>query len=222
MNFQDLYKKIADIDRTTVTESQVDECGAMPSSMPTSSPTQPMSMTVNLNAQGESDISSLMRLLTKVNPDMMPKHDMPMTTVGPELTIGGPGPKMSSPADDIKGDMMKLLPLDKEAVEPEGEEDDDIMNHLNKELKPYDDHVAKLKNKEKEESFQDATTEPDEEYKDVDYMTNKLAGGMNGPKKTYPKVAGGDNPMQKTEESADLLSQIRAELQARLAEAKSK
>jgi hypothetical protein len=96
------------------------------------------------------------------------------------------------------------------------------MNHLNKELKPYDDHVAKLKNKEKDESFQDATTEPDEQYKDVDYMTNKLAGGMNGPKKTYPKVAGGDNPMQKTEESTDLISQIRAELQARLAEAKSK
>lgn len=219
MNFQDLYKKIADIDRTTVTESQVDECGMMPPSMPSAPTTQPMSMTVNLNAQGESDISSLMRLLTKVNPDMMPKHDMPMTSMGPELTIGGPGPKMSSPADDIKGDMMKLLPLDKEAVEPEGE-DDDIMNHLNKELKPYDDQVAT--DKEKDESFQDATTEPDEQYKDVDYMTNKLAGGMNGPKKTYPKVAGGDNPMQKTEESADFLSQIRAELQARLAEAKAK
>jgi hypothetical protein len=220
MNFQDLYKKIADIDRTTVTESQVDECGAMPTSMPTSSPTQPMTMSINLNAQGENDISSLMRLLTKVNPDMMPKGDTMLPSVGPELTIGGPGPKMSSPADDIKGDMMKLLPLDKEAAEPEGEEDDDIMTHLNKELKPYDDQVAK--DKEKGESFQDATTEPDEEYKDVDYMTNKLAGGMNGPKKTYPKVAGGDNPMQKAQESTDLLSQIRAELQARLAETKAK
>lgn len=200
MNFQDLYKKIAQIDRSTVNESQVDECGAMPTSMPTSSPTQPMSMTVNLNAQGEADISSLMRLLTKVNPDMMPKGDMAMPSVGPELTIGGPGPRISSAADSMKSDMMKLLPLDKEAVEPEAEEDE----------------------LEKEESFQDATTEPDEEYKDVDYMTNKLAGGMNGPKKTYPKVAGGDNPMQKTDESADLLSQIRAELQARLAEAKAK
>jgi hypothetical protein len=214
MNFQDLYKKIADIDRTTVTESQVDECGAMPSSMPTSSPTQPMSMTVNLNAQGESDISSLMRLLTKVNPDMMPKHDMPMTTVGPELTIGGPGPKMSSPADDIKGDMMKLLPLDKEETDVKGLDRDGDGDH------DMDDHG--MEKKAKDEGFQDATTEPDEQYKDVDYMTNKLAGGMNGPKKTYPKVAGGDNPMQKTAESTDLLSQIRAELQARLAEAKSK
>jgi hypothetical protein len=214
MNFQDLYKKIADIDRTTVTESQVDECGAMPSSMPTSSPTQPMSMTVNLNAQGEADISSLMRLLTKVNPDMMPKGDAPMPSVGPELTIGGPGPKMSSPADDIKGDMMKLLPLDKEETDVTGLDRDGDGDH------DMDDHD--MEKKAKDEGFQDATTEPDEEYKDVDYMTNKLAGGLNGPKKTYPKVAGGDNPMQKAQESTDLLSQIRAELQARLAEAKSK
>jgi hypothetical protein len=216
MNFQDLYKKIADIDRTTVTESQVDECGAMPTNMPTSSPTQPMSMTVNLNAQGEADISSLMRLLTKVNPDMMPKNDMPMPSMssGPELTIGGPGPKMSSPADDIKGDMMKLLPLDKEETDVKGLDRDGDGDH------DMDDHD--MEKKGKEEGFQDATTEPDEEYKDVDYMTNKLAGGMNRPKGTYPKVAGADNPMQKAQESTDLISQIRAELQARLAEAKSK
>ena len=62
---------------------------------------------------------------------------------------------------------------------------------------------------------------PDEEYKDVDHMVNKLAGGMNGPKGTYPKVAGGDNPMQRTIESTDLRSQIRDELRKRLAEAKS-
>lgn len=50
-------------------------------------------------------------------------------------------------------------------------------------------------------------------------MNNQLAGGMNRPKGTYPKVAGADNPMQKTE-GMDLRSQIRAELQQRLAEAK--
>jgi hypothetical protein len=191
MNFQDLYKKIADIDRTQVTESAIEECGAVPTSMP-STPKQPMSMTVNLNAQGEEDISSLMRLLTKVNPDMMPKGaDVPMPTVGPELTIGGPGPKMSSPSDDIKGDMMKLLPLDKEADEK----------------------------KEKEEGFQDATTEPDPEYKDTDYMVNKISGGLGKKQGTYPKVAGGDNPMQKTE-GEDLLARIKEELQAKLAEVK--
>ena len=190
MNFQDLYKKIADLDGKLVTESAVSECGDMPPA-PMSPQTQPMTMTVNLNAQGEEDISSLMRLLTKVNPDMMPKSaeaPLPSISSGPELTIGGPGAKISSPADDIKGDMMKLLPLD------DAEEN------------------------EKEEDFRDATTQPDPEYKDVDAMTHD-GNDLNKSKKTFPKVAGGDNPMQKTE-SEDLLSQIRAELQARLAEAK--
>ena len=41
---------------------------------------------------------------------------------------------------------------------------------------------------------------PDEDYKDTKYMTKDLSGGLNRPKKTYPKVAGGDNPMQATED----------------------
>ena len=60
---------------------------------------------------------------------------------------------------------------------------------------------------------------PDEQYKDIDYMVNKLAGGMNGPKGTYPKVAGGDNPMQRVE-GVDLRASIKADLAKRLAEAK--
>jgi hypothetical protein len=78
-----------------------------------------------------------------------------------------------------------------------------------------DDHDMEKDNKKKDEWV----NEPDEEYKDVDYMVNKLAGGMNRPKGTYPKVAGGDNPMQRTE-STDLRASIKAELAKRLAEAK--
>lgn len=232
MNFSDLYKKIATIDGV-LKESAVVECGDMPPMASTPSH-QPMTMSINVNAQGEDDISSLMRLLTKVNPDMMPQTDS-SPVVSPELSIGGPGPKVSSPVDDIKGDMMKLLPLDQddgedldgadlggddngmsaaqgdvdndgdhdmddheaedESIEPE---DDDIITHLNKELKPYDDQVAK--DKETEEGAYDANTTPKPEYKDSDYMNNKLAGGMNKPKATFPKVAGGDNPMQKVKE----------------------
>jgi hypothetical protein len=64
--------------------------------------------------------------------------------------------------------------------------------------------------------------EPNPEEKDIDYLVNKLAGGMNKGHGTYPKVADGDNPMQKIKsmESSDLRSQIRAELLRRLAEAK--
>jgi hypothetical protein len=62
--------------------------------------------------------------------------------------------------------------------------------------------------------------EPDEQEASIDYMNNKLAGGMNRPKGTYPKVAGGDNPMQRVREASDLKDQIKAELRKRLAEAK--
>ena len=52
-------------------------------------------------------------------------------------------------------------------------------------------------------------------------MNNQLAGGMNRHKGTFPKVADGDNPMQKKQfEGTDLRAQIRAELLQRLAEAK--
>jgi hypothetical protein len=64
--------------------------------------------------------------------------------------------------------------------------------------------------------------EPEPEIKDIGYMVNKLAGGMNKGHDTFPKVSDGDNPMQriKNMEGEDLRSQIRDELRSRLAEAK--
>ena len=79
-----------------------------------------------------------------------------------------------------------------------------------------DDHEKARK--DKDEAYMN---EPDEDEKSIDYMNNKLAGGMNRPKDTFPKVADADNPMQKKKfESGDLRAQIRAELLQRLAEAK--
>lgn len=60
--------------------------------------------------------------------------------------------------------------------------------------------------------------EPDEMRRDSDYMNNKLAGGMNRPKDTHPKVSDGDNPMNRVKEGNDLRAQIHAELTAKLAE----
>lgn len=56
---------------------------------------------------------------------------------------------------------------------------------------------------------------PDEEYRDHEYMTKDLAGGLNRAKKSYKPTAGGDNPMA-------LEDQIRAELRAALQEKFSK
>ena len=91
-----------------------------------------------------------------------------------------------------------------EKEEPEGEE-------------PEDDE-------EKKEEFGNSVSgSPGSDYKDVDYMVNKLAGGMNGPKKSFSgKPYRGDNPMAAgAYESRDALrASIRSELQQRLAEAK--
>jgi hypothetical protein len=231
-------------------------------------------MSVNLNAQGLDDIAELMKLMTKVNPDMI---NQPAPTVGPMdmPSLTPPGPSISSIGDlgNLDAGPLKMLPdfdkdndkmpggemdkddspvadiqkamgdqdgdgdhdmddhdaekdqddeKEKEAVEPEGE-DDDIMGHLNKELKPFDDQQAK--DKEQEEAspagFDQASTSPDPEFKDADYMLNKLAGGLNKPKTmTKHGYQQGDNPMAMTD--SDLRSSIRAELMQRLAEAKAK
>jgi hypothetical protein len=73
-------------------------------------------MTVSLNANGLDDISSLMRLLVKVNPDMMPKDDKgPTLSADPNiLTISNNHPEP-----------LKMLP---EPADLDGDEDGDLDN----------------------------------------------------------------------------------------------
>lgn len=52
---------------------------------------------------------------------------------------------------------------------------------------------------------EDYANSPDEQHQDTKFMTKDLAGGLNKEKKSYPKVAGGDNPMA-------LASKIKEEL----------
>ncbi len=75
MNFQDLLAKMQELDRPAT-----EACGDSPMSpsMPMSMPpmpekpdTPPPSMSLNLNAQGMDNIEELMKLMTKVNPDMI-------------------------------------------------------------------------------------------------------------------------------------------------------
>jgi hypothetical protein len=108
--------------------------------------------------------------------------------------------------------MNDIQDMDSDDMDPDdipGDNDDDGDHDM-------DDHDMEKDDDKKNEY----ANEPDEQYKDIDYMVNKLAGGMNGPKGTYPKVAGGDNPMQRVE-AVDLRTSIRNELRDRLAEAKS-
>ena len=119
MNFHDLMAKMRELDQpavqtqTQVSEEPLTDCGDMPpmGSTPMTPPkdTPPPSMSINLNAQGMDDISDLMQLLTKVNPDMAPK--MP-SAMPPAISISPMEKPMSLPP-------LKMLP-DLDADEPEG------------------------------------------------------------------------------------------------------
>lgn len=209
------------------------------SAVPPKPDVPPPSMSVNINAQGLDNIEDMMKLFTKVNPDMMPAIPPATPPMPPIDMIPGMGGDKPMGLPDIKP-INKLIPdfdADNDDM-PGGEMDSDYdddgkldrheKDHADEKplLRSLDkdddgDHDMKDHDLEKKSKEEEYANEPDVDVKSVDYMNNKLAGGMNRPKDTFPKVSDGDNPMQKKKfESGDLRAQIRAELLQRLAEAK--
>ena len=223
---------------------------SMPPAVQEPPPAPHPSMSVNLNAQGMDNIEQMMKLFQKVNPDMMPKvTPSPMITPPPSIAsikpMGMPPLKMLPDFDadndskvggemdidiepmDKPEDSMSKMDLDKDdldadqpgklgaSLDRDGDGDHDMDDHDMEKDIDLDDMGDD--DEDKKEAWEN---EPAEEMKDIDYMVNKLAGGMNRSQETYPKVAGGDNPMQKVREETDLRDQIKAELRKRLAEAK--
>lgn len=210
MDFNKLMQKMRDLDQP-VGEAAVQECGMDSPMMGMSSPsmmgdmgkpdTPPPSMSVNINAQGLDNIEQLMKLVAKVNPDS--------PQPGPDM---GDGPDMLS----IKSTPMQLLPgMD------DGTDDDVSKSHGD--LDNDGDHDMDDHEMEKDEAWGNApegSSEPE-----VFGLDSAIPNGddLNKKKMTFPKVAGGDNPMLTVRvESADLRTQIRNELQRRLNEAKAK
>ena len=65
-----------------------------------------------------------------------------------------------------------------------------------------------------DEENEEWANEPDEDYRDTEFMTKDLSGGINGQKKMYKPAAKGDNPMA--------VESIKARLLRALEEAMSK
>lgn len=224
MDYNKLLQRLAELDQP------VTECGdMMPSTAPSAPPTTPPSMSVNLNAQGLDNIESLLKLMTKVNPDMA-KPAAPMSMVADPH----PASMLSMPVDmdgeedgELDGDKSEFAPLaavgaglGRAAAGAMGA--GGIGQTAGALAGRMAGSAASDMMSQESDKETDYANEPDEEVKDVDYIINKVSGGMNKPHGTYPKVAGGDNPMQKIKsmEGADLRASIRAELLQRLAEAK--
>ena len=240
MDFQQLLAKMQEID-TVKTEAPVEqsteECGMpMEPNMPSPEPKDKASMSININAQGDA-IDDVLRLMTKVNPDMI---NQPEKTAMPSLSIMAPG--MDGPMDGPEGPPMpkpinKLIPDfdgdnddmpggEKDSMDlPKDHDKDHIMiKSLDKDGDSdhdMDDHDMEKDDEEDKKDKEEAyANEPDEDERDIEYMTKKNSGGMNRMKGTHPKVAGSDNPMQRVKEGEELRASIKEQLLQALEEHK--
>jgi len=197
MNFNELYKKIYELDKPVIAEcgdmGQMMGGGQMPPAHP--------SMSVNLNAQGMDSIESLLRLMTKVNPDMLSQK-------GPEATLTAMPSIASIISTDEKPEMLPAVtdePDHGRSVDIDGIDlgDDDISKAQGDRDNDGDhdmhDHELETDHEDddmEKEGAYDASTTPDPQYQDSDFMLNKLSGGL-GRQQTMHKHSykQGDNPM---------------------------
>ena len=139
------------------------------------------SASINMSGDNAEDVIKLMNAL-KGKEGASDIADIP-TAIKPKAPMMGP----MDPHDDMKS-MMSLV-----SDEP----------------KPMDDMAC---DDTDTEASGDYDNSPDEKYQDHNFMTKDIATGHDGAqKKSYPKVAGGDNPMA-------LEDELRAELSAKLSE----
>jgi hypothetical protein len=226
MDFQQLLAKMVELDRPTTettapvvsTEACGDPIGMTPPMADQTPPPAHPSMSVNLNAQGMDNIESLMKLMTKVNPDMINQPQdgmppMPSMSMEPSITAIKPAmpplkmlPDFDADNDDMPGG-DKDMPI--KGLDQDGDGDHDM-----------DDHDMEKK-KDKEEAFGNSLDDSEPETMDMDAVIRD-GNDLHKPKKSFSgKAYRGDNPMAAgAYESVDLRAQIRAELQQRLAEAK--
>lgn len=231
MDFHDLLAKMGELNKPLMeSEVKVAECGM------DTTPHSPPTMSVSLNANGLEDISSLMRLLVKVNPDMMPKDDKgPTLAADPSiLTISNNHPeplKMLPEPADLDGD-----------EDDEGEEDEGMAGSIaggitglaaTKSLSGASAGAkigSEIQDKffgDEEETealdggFQSANTS-NKDTKTFD--TDRLIGKSNGIDKEKDMVKHsykqGDNPMAMKDR--DFKESIKLDLQQRLAEIKAR
>ena len=147
-----------------------------------------VSMNISMSGDSADDVATLMKMVKDSGGAPEVVKDIP--------SLGMRG--------DIEKSMSAIKGLDGPDMGPEGPED---MGDIKAKIMPMPDMGCE----DEEVPEGEWDNSPDEQHQDTAYMQNDLAGGLNRPKKSYPKVAGGDNPMA-------LEDEIRAELSAALAE----
>ena len=202
MNFNELYRKIAEIDKHP-TSDIAETCGMSPMSSPMSSPMPQqdnVNMNVSMNGSGAGGIRDLMSILKNIEnnsehggQEIMPGID--------SVSIATPGAMddMGADGSDELAQMLKLTGQDY------GGSDDGMSNKnmlsgndsgtdgpaLDDE--PMDGPEEEPKDKPEDESF---ANEPDQNYNDVGAVTTDAGGGLNGSKQQIKQGStAGNNPL---------------------------
>ena len=204
MKLNDIYKKIDSLNKEVVNEVA--------------------SMNISMSGETADDVGKLLRMMKDAGLEKAEPVDQAMISPGDmrgdidkfkdivdkgQPDIGPPSPcgAPDGPDDSPKIDIIGLGGDD-------DKHDHDGMTHSHPGGDKDHDHG--------DEKESDYANEPDEKYGTTDLMTKDLAGGLNGPKKSYPKVAGGDNPMSIRAELTRLENTIKDELWKALEEKKGK
>lgn len=198
MNFNELYKRIAELDTKATEVKEITEAA---------------SASINMTGDNAEDVIKLMNSL-KGQDNAKDMADMPVAIKSKEPMMAPAMGPMDSTDDMAKlRDIVKGPDMDKDMddLKP-GDQGEPCKvcgkNHLG--ASSCNDSIENDEDSIENEADDGYENEPDETYQDQHYMTKDLSGGSEmGQKKSYPKAAGGDNAMA-------LEDEIRNELQAQL------
>ena len=198
MNFNELYRKIAEIDKQT-TADIIEECGMTPMSSPM--PQQDnVSMNVSMNGSGAGGIRDLMSILKNIE-DTGEQGLTPDLPGDDSIDFGAPGSMMG--ADDGADELAQMLRL---TGQDDGSDKGDNMS--DKDMLPGNDGASdkpelddeptdgaedEPEDKPEDESF---GNEPDQNYNDVGAVTTDAGDGLNGSKQQIKHGSTpGNNPL---------------------------
>jgi hypothetical protein len=106
MDYNKLQHRLVELDKPVIAESG--EMAVMPSQAQS---TAPPSMSVNLNAQGMGNIEELLKLITKVNPDMAKPASAMTTDPQPASMLSLPIGMDGEEDGEEDGDKSEVAPL---------------------------------------------------------------------------------------------------------------
>ncbi len=210
--------------KSTQLNENIEECG-MPGGMSSPS-TPPVTMSVNLNAQGVDNIKELLNLMRTAESGMGHDHSpapmgMPMPAVGLDMPIKvtkiggdemGDEPEMNPAGSDGDRGMDQIKDLVRKAgIEKEYSNSpeeayagvDSVTTDAGGGMnEPKDPADIRVKDPSGYENAEEAyANEPDEQYSDHNTMIKDLSGGLNREKRQYAKAQDGDNAMAVRESS---------------------